>query len=64
METLIAETKSVPLAKGFQEVFYPGEIEIRNEERHLQEGLQLPEETLAGLAKLARETGQMSLLPF
>jgi len=64
METLIAETKSVPLAKGFQEVFYPGEKEIRNEERHLQEGLQLPEETLVSLAKLARETRLESTLPF
>jgi len=64
MEKLISEIKSVPLVKGVKEVFYPGEIEIRNEERHLQEGLQLPEETLAGLAKLARETGQVSLLPF
>jgi LDH2 family malate/lactate/ureidoglycolate dehydrogenase len=64
MEKLIAELKSVPLAKGFEEVFYPGEIEIRTEERHLQEGLQLPEQTLASLAKLARETDLESRLPF
>lgn len=64
MEKLIAEIKSVPLARGFEEVFYPGEIEARNEERHLKEGLQLPEQTLVDLAKLGRETGLESLLPF
>ena len=31
MEDLISELKSVPLAKGFDEVVYPGEIEARNE---------------------------------
>ena len=64
MERLITELKSVPLAKGFDEVFYPGEIEARNEERYRREGLRLPEQTLADMAKLARETGQEALLPF
>ena len=64
MEKLIAEIKSVPLAKGFDEIFYPGEIEIRNEERHLRDGVQLPEQTLVSLANLARETGLESRLPF
>ena len=64
MERLIDELKSAPLAKGFDEVFYPGEIEARNEERCLREGLHLPEQTLADLAKLARETDREALLPF
>ncbi|MDA8126504.1 MAG: Ldh family oxidoreductase [Deltaproteobacteria bacterium] len=64
MEKLIAELKSVPLAKGFKEVFYPGEIEARNEERCLREGLRLPEQTLTDLAQLAKETGREALLPF
>jgi LDH2 family malate/lactate/ureidoglycolate dehydrogenase len=64
MEKLIAELKSVPLAKGFDEIFYPGEIEIRNEERYLRDGVQLPEQTLASLTKLAQETGLESRLPF
>jgi LDH2 family malate/lactate/ureidoglycolate dehydrogenase len=34
MEKLIAEIKSVPLAKGFDEVFYPGELEARSDERN------------------------------
>ena len=64
MERLIAELKSVPLAKGFDEVFYPGEIEARNEERCLREGLHLPEQTLTDLAQLAKEAGLEALLPF
>jgi LDH2 family malate/lactate/ureidoglycolate dehydrogenase len=64
MERLIAELKSVPPAKGFDEIFYPGEIEARNEERYLREGLHLREQTLADLAKLGRETGREAFLPF
>lgn len=64
MERLIDELKSAPLAKGFDAVFYPGEREALSEERSLREGLQLPPQTLADLAKLGRETGRESLLPF
>ena len=42
---------------------YPGEIEIRNEERNLRDGVQLPDQTLVSLAKLAQETDLVSLLP-
>jgi LDH2 family malate/lactate/ureidoglycolate dehydrogenase len=64
LEKLVAEIKSVPLAKGFEEVFYPGEMEIRNEEHHRQEGLELPEQTLTSLVMLAQEAGLKSRLPF
>jgi LDH2 family malate/lactate/ureidoglycolate dehydrogenase len=64
MERLIDELKAVPLAKGFKEIFYPGEIEARNEACYLREGLRLPEETLADLARLAKETDREALLPF
>jgi len=57
MEQLVAELKAVPLAQGFEEIFYPGEREARNEAKHLAEGLTLPEDTLAGLAAIARELG-------
>jgi LDH2 family malate/lactate/ureidoglycolate dehydrogenase len=62
MEKLIAELKSVPLARGFDQVYYPGEIEARNEERCLREGLHLPEQTRVDLAVLAKETGLEALL--
>lgn len=64
MEQLIAEIKAVPLAKGCEEVFYPGEIEARNDTKYRQEGLQFPDDTLVDLAKIARETGLESKLPF
>ena len=63
MEAYIAELKSAPLAKGFDEVFYPGEREARDDVRNREEGLQLPQDTLAGLARIARETGLEALLP-
>ena len=51
--TLIEELKSVPLAQGHDEIFYPGEIEARNETKNRRDGLLLPEDTLADLAKAA-----------
>ena len=64
MERYIAEIKSVPLAQGFDEIFYPGEMEARNDERNRREGLALPEDTLTDLARIARETGLEARLPF
>jgi LDH2 family malate/lactate/ureidoglycolate dehydrogenase len=64
MDRLIAELKSVPLAQGFEEVVYPGEIEARNDVRSRADGLLLPPDTLADLSKLANETGLISQLPF
>lgn len=63
MEDFIAELKSVPLAQGFDEVFYPGEIEARNDERNRREGLQLAADTIADLQRIASETRLQSLLP-
>ena len=57
MERYIFELKSVPLAQGFDEIVYPGEIEARNEVRNRAEGLLLPEDTLADLKRLADEIG-------
>ena len=64
MEALIAQIKSVPLAQGFHEVFYPGEIEARNDAANRQQGLSLPEDTLTDLRRIAGEYGLESLLPF
>jgi LDH2 family malate/lactate/ureidoglycolate dehydrogenase len=63
IEQLIRELKSVQLAKGFDEVFYPGEREARNDARNRHEGLHLSQATLADLGKVAQETGVKSLLP-
>jgi LDH2 family malate/lactate/ureidoglycolate dehydrogenase len=57
MERFIDELKAVPRAEGFDEVFYPGEIEARNDALNRSQGLLLPEDTLADLAKIAGRRG-------
>jgi LDH2 family malate/lactate/ureidoglycolate dehydrogenase len=64
MERFADEIKAVPTAKGFDEVFYPGEIEARNDARNRKEGIQFPEDTLADLSRVAKETRLESKLPF
>ena len=64
MEKLIAELKSVPLATGFNEIYFPGELELRNEAEHMRDGLSLPDKTLTDLARLAKEVGLEALQPF
>ena len=54
---MVAELKAVPLAQGHEEIFYPGEIEARNEARHRSEGLVLPPDTIRDLEKVAAECG-------
>jgi hypothetical protein len=57
MESYIGQLKSAPLAPGFEAVFYPGEIEARNDTRHRREGLALPEATFADLRRVADAAG-------
>ena len=64
MEQYIAELKSVPLAKGHDEVFYPGEIEANNDIANRRDGLLLPADTLENMVSIARDSGLTGLLPF
>lgn len=64
VEELIDRMKRVPRAEGFDEIFYPGEIEARNDVLNRKNGLQLPEDTLSDLAKLAQDLGLKDQLPF
>ena len=64
MERYVEEIKSVPTAQGFDEVFYPGEMEAKNNARNRAEGLALPEDTVADLKRIAGETGLESRLPW
>ncbi len=57
MERLVAEIKGVPLAPGAEEIFYPGEIEARNDERNRRDGIALPEATIADLRRVAQAAG-------
>lgn len=63
MEQFVAEIKAVPLAQGFDEVFYPGEMEAGNDERNRAQGLNLADDTLTDLRRIAKETGLQSVLP-
>ena len=63
MEEFIAEIKSVPLAQGYEEVFYPGEMEARNDARNRRQGIEFPDDTIADLKRIAGETGLQALLP-
>ena len=57
MADLITTTKAVPLAQGATEIFYPGEIEDRAEQRSRRAGVVLPEKTVAELEELAAVAG-------
>lgn len=63
MERFVGEIKSVPPAKGFDEIFYPGEMEARNDAVNRSEGLAFPDDTLADLRRIAGETGLEAKLP-
>jgi LDH2 family malate/lactate/ureidoglycolate dehydrogenase len=63
MQAFIAEIKAVPLAKGCEEVFYPGEMEARSDAKNRRQGLALPEDTCVDLMRIARATGLQALLP-
>ncbi len=55
---LIDEVKTVPLAQGFDEVFYPGELEDRTAAANLAAGgVALSAQTRTELDQLARELG-------
>ena len=58
VQQLIDEVKGVPLAQGFDEVFYPGEVEDRAEAATLAAGgIEPADQTLTDLQTLAAETG-------
>jgi LDH2 family malate/lactate/ureidoglycolate dehydrogenase len=56
--------KQVPRAEGFDDIFYPGEMEARQDIENRANGLVLPDDTLADLKKLADEMGLKEFLPF
>ncbi len=64
MESLIAEVKSSALAKGFDEILYPGEMEARNDRTNRANGIALPADTATDLRKLAQAYDREAMLPF
>ena len=63
MQAFTSEIKSVPLAKDFDEVFYPGEMENNSDAKFRREGLLLPVDSVAVLRRIAKETGLEARLP-
>jgi LDH2 family malate/lactate/ureidoglycolate dehydrogenase len=57
MDSMIEGLKGAPLAPGVDEIFYPGEIEARNDTRNRETGLDLPTDTLADLRALGERLG-------
>ena len=58
VQRLIDEVKDVPLAQGFDEVFYPGEVEDRAEAANVAAGgVILAADSLADLRRLGADTG-------
>ena len=55
---LIDEVKTTPLAPGYDEIFYPGELEDRNQQKNLDAGgVVLPDQTRTDLEKLGAQLG-------
>ena len=54
---LASYIKSSDTADGFDEVLYPGELEHRQTQRRLKDGIEVEEATWSKLADLAREYG-------
>ena len=47
--------KSSPTAAGFSEVFYPGEVEYRSEQRRRKEGIFVEDQTWKEITDLMKE---------
>ena len=57
MEAMVEGLKGAPRTPGVDEIFYPGEIEARNDIRNRAAGLELPADTLADLRALGEKLG-------
>lgn len=63
IDEYIHSLKDVPLAEGYQQVYFPGEMEAQADAQNRRLGLLLPEDTLLSLKQVAIESGQEKLLP-
>jgi LDH2 family malate/lactate/ureidoglycolate dehydrogenase len=57
MDEFIADLKSTPLAEGFDEIFFPGEIEARTATGRLVDGIPLDDRTWSEMVELLGELG-------
>ena len=57
VDGLVAHVKASPTAPGFEEILTPGEIEARQTERRLREGIPIDDETWRQIQETAVEVG-------
>lgn len=57
IQTLIATLKTTPKAPEVDEIYYPGELEVRTDLKNRAAGVPLPEDTVATLDNYARDLG-------
>jgi LDH2 family malate/lactate/ureidoglycolate dehydrogenase len=57
IDEYIRSLKEVPLAAGHTQVFYPGEMEKLADIKNRAQGLQLPQDTLSDVLRVAKEAG-------
>jgi LDH2 family malate/lactate/ureidoglycolate dehydrogenase len=55
--------KETPPAEGFEEVFYPGEVEYRTEQKRRREGIPIEEATWQAISQVAERFGLRHLVP-
>ena len=57
IEGLVSHVKASPTAPGFDEILTPGEIEARQTERRLSEGIPIDDETWRQIQETAAAVG-------
>src|SRR5215471_4822478 len=57
VEAFVRYLKATPSAEGFDEVFYPGEIEYRTEQRRRRDGIPIEDKTWGQLGEIATRFG-------
>jgi len=57
VDEIVRQVKAVPRAQGIDEIFAPGEIELRSREVNLEKGIELPPNVIESLGKLGEEYG-------
>jgi uncharacterized oxidoreductase len=59
----VAYLKETPLAAGFNEILYPGELEYRTAQQRQREGIYVEDETWRQLMALQQEYGLSGVAP-
>ena len=55
MDKIINQIHDAPKAEGVENIYLPGEMEWEKYDRQLKDGIELPEDVVINLKKLAEE---------